>query len=647
MRHVNAVLGRIREMDLTASSIPMSMDSQGFHASNCQPAETADESFVVNVQADQTQSESGLMKVWCALMQDQVGTVIRDMDSLRASNSQLLTRLDAQANLANDNMMSMHRLEQEVKNIKLAEQAEREERSAAFNKAWDAISAETQKRAEIRDEQQRAFLQLRSVLDEEIRTRQDAHERQDEKVHKFLANFRSEFRAELEQQSNLIKQALDLQTALKQVVEREARERSVLEENVAGMTTKWTAAVEKAMKSCSSGQDMLQSQIELITKDISAERRDWGLRRAELQSKILHSLAEQEVMLVQERQARHEQYEKLSTVERQARAAQHESLLEKLSSERSANSKLIAENRDELQQLLTDTVASHAAEFRQFVSESCMRERETSKEAYEALRLRLQEVLQETMVSKTEFSGEAQRLWQAVQQSPIKTSPLRASSPGERTATLETRRTSSLPGSVTATPAKVWTSGTFVTANAPSARTISPPRRMSSAPSAGVLFQDYHKGQENVCLDGGEALAFNRQPPVASAAVNPKVIVGAIPMEELLASGRSQGTLASGLSGRSQTSLAGRIQSPESPRKVATVSTAATTVQTPQRSASPLKHPAAPIPQVAQAGASGTVFARERNGDLFVTVSSPQNRRRSLHTTGGAKWPGRSLHTTG
>merc|ERR1719183_1016837 len=111
-----------------------------------------------------------------------MGTMSREVDGLRTANAQIQARLtetlmqQSSGVQVQDCMQVLSQMAQEVKIIKHALQTEKEENSSACSKLWDVVKAETQKRTDIQEDQERLRSLLNVSLDEQTLALQEVHE---------------------------------------------------------------------------------------------------------------------------------------------------------------------------------------------------------------------------------------------------------------------------------------------------------------------------------------------------------------------------------------------------------------------------------------------------------------------------------------
>lgn len=430
-------------------------------------------------------AQSGLLHLWWGVIQDQLGTLTREIDSLRQANSQmqmrqteaLVQRSEAQAEAANESMAAMARLTQEQETLRAALQAEHEERTNICAAIWEAVRQESEKQSAAFHEEQKA---MAARLEQEERTRVSTEEEFAEVARRLAASIES--------------QADDQSTALQ----------------------------------------VLQAEVHTLRADVATERETWAQRRADIQGKIVQYIEEQRGLLMEERTAR-EAAERQTAEERADRVAslelldqkvqvnhasilaevanlrqdhdtsrkEHQKSLDNLESlvvEQIAQVQLdVAKATGDLQEklgVLQQSLADPKTELRQVVNDMCAKERDQTKQLLsrakqildtdEGLRQRLQTLLASQMVSRTDFTSEIDRLWRAVDKTGNSATRMTSStrSPCRRSPSVQTPTSSDINPRQPVTPVSGCTGSVAVPASLRS-RSGSPSARR--VPTTGVL----------------------------------------------------------------------------------------------------------------------------------------------------------------
>jgi hypothetical protein len=340
------------------------------------------------------QTEVGVMHLWWGLIQDQLGTLSREIDSLRHSQ----TQLQARQTEAFMQQAESERVADTVARLAKLFEVEKQERIEGCEKIMEDLIAEQSSRTVAQEEYQHSLCRLQAALNDEASERQAAQRSQCDQVCQALETLREEFRQEMDRQTSHLRHDLS----------READARLKTNEDFLEHVRKLSASMENDRDSQGTRVTMLQLQLDSLTNEFQAEREDWSQKRGVLQEKIIQSLGQQEELLSKEKLAR------------EAHEASLEARIDAESRKLEAN----------LKHLLTDT---------------CNREREQTKtllgkarqilESDEALRERLQSLLGCEMVTRADFTSETARLWQALKtRAVVQPSTARAGSPVPSTA---------------------------------------------------------------------------------------------------------------------------------------------------------------------------------------------------------------------
>lgn len=345
------------------------------------------------------QTDMGVMNLWWGLIQDQLGTLSREIDSLRHSQ----TQLQARQTEALMQQADYDKVGENVARIAKMLEAEKQDRIDGCERIWETVKAEQSSHAVNQKEYQLSLSRLQASIHDEVSERQAAQKSLGDQLRQALISMKDDLREELDGQI----------VGFRHELVREADARANRDEDLAEYLRKLSASVESERESQGSCLAMLQSQLDILSNEFHIEREDWSQKRTTLQEKIIRSLGEQEELLSKERQARDAQQASLE--------AQVDVECRKMEAD--------------LKHILADT---------------CNREREQTKallgrtrqilESDEALRERLQNLLSSEMVSKADFTSETSRLWQALKtrhpvvqsgvvSAPARTGTSRAGSP--------------------------------------------------------------------------------------------------------------------------------------------------------------------------------------------------------------------------
>jgi hypothetical protein len=311
------------------------------------------------------QTQTSILEMWWSLVQDQVGALNREIESLRLANAQIQARFAelltaSAASEANENSKTAALLAQELQRFHADLQVEREERTIEVESTREGMREELKRHADaVAEELRRERVQLQEALGEEV-------------------------------------------GVLKQELAVEKNSRCDAQQALAEQLQRLAGDVQKEHQNHVAEFRVLQNKVEVMGRDIEAEREEWTTRRSNLLGKILQHISDQEQSAKQERQLLEKQ---------------KESDMEELR-------QLIADSCAKERQFFERRKESEILELRQLVADICAKEREPTKvmlerarqilENDDALRQKLQALLQTEVVSKADFASEAQRLWQAI-----------------------------------------------------------------------------------------------------------------------------------------------------------------------------------------------------------------------------------------
>lgn len=245
-----------------------------------------DRSIVSSVDA-KDQKDAGLLQMWWGLIQDQLGTMTREIDSLRAANSQIQARLT------------------------------------------EALM----QRSGAQEDLDRVRSQLMSSLDEKASSSQ--HEKQGDELRQMIVSLGNELRKEVSQRAAAFDE-------LWQAHKKEATERATRDEELAESGRRHTTALETEAQNFSSCLQMLQSQVTSISKSLSSEREEWAQRRADAQAKQdLHQKALVEHVAA-EKMTREQQIQSMLSQVRSDRDATHAEFLNRVVEEETTRMTAVA-----------------------------------------------------------------------------------------------------------------------------------------------------------------------------------------------------------------------------------------------------------------------------------------------------------------
>jgi len=228
------------------------------------------------------QTQAGLLEMWWNLVQDQVGSLKHEIESLRLVSSQTQARLAEvlthRLEPAPERTMSI--LGVEVQRLGADLQVEREERAAVFSKILERVQSELQRHAgAIETKLSSDRVELREALGKELR-------------------------ADLQQLEPVSEVAQDV-TSLRKVLEQEVACRIDAEQRsmkLVEASQRLASDLDQERLSQSSNFSMLQSQMQALTREIEVEREEWTQRRGDLLENVLQKIGDQDQHLTQERE---------------------------------------------------------------------------------------------------------------------------------------------------------------------------------------------------------------------------------------------------------------------------------------------------------------------------------------------------------
>lgn len=316
----------------------------------------------------------GVLNLWWGLVQDQMGTLSLELDSLRLAHTQLQTRQadvlfqHVELEKVNESRVLIDQLADEQALFRAALQAERHERIAACD-AWASLKEELWTRTASNEEQQQLMSDLRASLAAEVAQRQEAEGRQGEQLSEEL-------------------------------------ERKLL------------AAAEKDKNHQGSCNSMLELQLESLGREIKSEREEWSLRRAELQKNIILHISEQENVLSAERLARETlqgSIQKQIDSEKAAHDLRVQELFQQFAEERrlqASSAEALAAEVQNVFAVVADTVSAQKANFSELqhsVSERLDKSEEQTSHLQNGL-----DTMHEELAALSKCCGEQQQAQLAV-----------------------------------------------------------------------------------------------------------------------------------------------------------------------------------------------------------------------------------------
>lgn len=208
------------------------------------------------------QTQTSILEMWWSLVQDQVGAMSREIESLRLANAQIQVRLAevlTQRTEANESSKSAALIAQEVQRLHAELHAEKEERSRQLETTREGLKDELRRHEQsIAEQLQRDRVQS-SCLSEEV-------------------------------------------GSLQQALELEKTSRCDADQALGEQLQKLVAEVQQEHQHHVAEFNQLQHRVEAVGKDIDAEREEWTSRRSNLLGKILQHISDQDQSAKQERQ---------------------------------------------------------------------------------------------------------------------------------------------------------------------------------------------------------------------------------------------------------------------------------------------------------------------------------------------------------
>lgn len=212
-----------------------------------------------------------LQHTWWALVQDQMSTLQREVNSLRSTLSQVQVRQatmlqrqeEAQAEMSSDVKALLAQVAQEQNSITKELHIEKEERSAEFAKILHKLP----ELCTTREEVQRMHEQLRTSVSEESRAWHETHTQHGKHLLEALA---VDLRAEMSQRTAPVEKVAQDISLLRQAFDKEVHERSVTKDEFSMLSHKLSVAFENEKQSASSSSRMLQMQIANMSNEMEA-----------------------------------------------------------------------------------------------------------------------------------------------------------------------------------------------------------------------------------------------------------------------------------------------------------------------------------------------------------------------------------------
>lgn len=241
-----------------------------------------------SLQENGDSSQSGVLQLWWGVIQDQLGALTKEVESIRIANSEsvshqfdalklrsraqdekmmesmnliaqisqelktvrpalqaceekvsesmnVVSRIGAEVktfksvSLAQEekimeSMRLITQLGQELKSVKLTVQVEKEECLATCSRLSDVLKGEPVKRAEQHEDVQQSIAQMRDHLAEEVRTRQHILDRQGDKLSQILNAFRNDVQMELDESRSAVTEVAQHLATLRESVLKENQE---------------------------------------------------------------------------------------------------------------------------------------------------------------------------------------------------------------------------------------------------------------------------------------------------------------------------------------------------------------------------------------------------------------------------------------